>query len=186
MTHIDSQSVQRIYRRHGDQTEQKLRCSDPDPEVVRAPTIADLVPVTQVMTRQITCARRDLDAEQLVELMVRQRIGCVPVVEEPGRPVGMVTKHDLVEQLLANDRGELDSPSGKDLVPRTANELMMPLAITLGQRATVAHVAALMANEDVHHVPIVDDEGRLIGVVSTMDIVRWLARNDGFAPRVGF
>jgi CBS domain-containing protein len=58
---------------------------------------------------------------------------------------------------------------------------MMPLAITLGQRATVAHVAALMASEDVHHVPIVDDHGRLIGVVSTMDIIRWLARNDGFA-----
>ena len=57
---------------------------------------------------------------------------------------------------------------------------MMPLALTLGEHATVAQAAALMSLEDVHHVPIVADSGRLIGVVSTFDIVRWLATNDGF------
>jgi CBS-domain-containing membrane protein len=82
--------------------------------------------------------------------------------------------------LLAADRGETDSPSARDLAPQTANELMMPLALTLGEHATVAHAAALMASEDVHHIPIVDDDGRMIGLVSTMDVVRWLAKNDGF------
>jgi CBS domain-containing protein len=57
---------------------------------------------------------------------------------------------------------------------------MMPLAITLNERSSVAHAAAMMAAEDVHHVPIVDVHGRMIGLVSSMDIVRWLARNDGF------
>jgi CBS-domain-containing membrane protein len=144
------------------------------------PTIADLVPVIDIMTREMTCARRDLSEAQLVELMIRDHIGCIPVVEDPGRPIGMVTKLDLVEQLLSNDRGESDSPSANDLAPRTAGELMMPLAITLGERATVAHAAAIMASEDVHHVPIVDAGGRMIGIVSSMDVVRWLARNDGF------
>ena len=55
----------------------------------------------------------------------------------------------------------------------------MPIALTLGPRATVAHAAALMAREAVHHLPIVD-EGRVIGIVSSMDVMRWLAENDGF------
>ena len=106
-----SQPIQRVYQGKGTETERELYCADPDPDLTRVPTIADLVPVTQVMSREVTCARRDLDVTHLVELMVRNRIGCVPVVEEPGRPVGMVTKLDLVEQLLAVCRGQLDSPS---------------------------------------------------------------------------
>jgi CBS domain-containing protein len=137
---------------------------------VPAPTIADLVPITDIMKRDVTCATRDLHVPALVRLMVEHRIGCMPVVDEAGHPVGMVTKLDVVEQLLAMepsaDRG-------------TAHELMMPIAITLGPRATVAHAATLMACEDIHHVPIVDDLGRLIGIVSSMDLVRWLAENDG-------
>lgn len=169
---VHSQPIQHVYRGHGIQTERSLSCAAPDPDLVRVPTIADLVAVTQIMSRDVTCAGRDLSTQRIVELMVRDRIGCMPVVEQPGRPVGMITKLDLVEQLLGTDA---------DLAPRTANELMMPLAITLGASATVAHAAALMSSEDVHHIPIVDAGGRVIGIVSTMDVVRWLARNDGLA-----
>ncbi len=166
---IGSQPLLRIYRPDGTQIERFLACADPpDPERVR--TIADQVPVTQIMTRDVTCARRDLAAKALAELMVKNHIGCIPVVEALGRPIGMVAKRDLVEA-LAED--------GRD---RTANELMMPLAITLGPQATIAHAAALMATEDIHHTMIVDRSGQLIGVVSSMDIVRWLAKNDGFSP----
>jgi CBS domain-containing protein len=172
--------VQHVYRGRGSRSEHELCCTEITPPA-RVATIADTVPVTQIMTRELTCARRDLTTESLVELMVRNKIGCVPVIEDPGRPIGMVTKLDLVEHLLANDRSEADSPRGRDLAPRTANELMMPLAITLGEHASIAHAAALMAVEDVHHIPIVDDTGRMVGVVSSMDIVRWLATNDGFA-----
>jgi CBS domain-containing protein len=142
------------------------------------PTIAGLVSVAEIMKRDITCARRDLDTNQLVALVVRNRIGCIPVVDESGRPVGMVTKLDLVERLLAV-RGEAVN---RGLAPRTADDVMMPLALTLGERATIAQAATLMANEDIHHLPICDEAGRMIGIVSTMDIVRWLATNDGL-PR---
>lgn len=164
-------STQRIYRGQGSETERTVWCSEPASDFERVPTVADLVPVTQIMHRELICARRDLAAEQVVDLMIRHHIGCIPVVEDPGRPIGMVTKFDVVEQLFS---------AGPSATPRTASEMMMPLAITLGERATVAHAAALMASEDVHHVPIVDETGRMIGIVSSMDVVRWLAKNDGF------
>jgi len=55
----------------------------------------------------------------------------------------------------------------------------MPMAFTLADHASVAHAAAMMNVEGVHHVPIVADDGRLVGVVSSFDIVRWLVTNDG-------
>jgi CBS domain-containing protein len=144
------------------------------------PTIADLVPITEIMTKELTSAQRDESIERVIQLMLRNRIGCLPVVEERGRPIGMITKLDLVEQLLEPaHRGALPPPEAAP--PNSANELMMPIAITLGERASVAHAAAMMHSEDVHHVPIVDDFGALVGIVSSMDIVRWLAANDGFA-----
>jgi CBS-domain-containing membrane protein len=106
-----------------------------------------------------------------MDLMVRRRIGCIPVVDERGRPIGMVTKFDVVEQQLAS--------RAPRAATATVADVMMPLAITLDERATVAHAAAMMSIEDVHHVPIVAAGGALIGVLSTMDIVRWLAANDG-------
>jgi CBS domain-containing protein len=161
--------MQRVYG-HGAPNERSLHCVPPRESPESVPTIANEVPVTDIMSRQLTCASTDLEIDRLLELVVQQHIGCIPVVDDHGRPVGMVTKLDLVEQLSEAD-------TGKRL---TARHVMMPLAFTLGERATVAHAAAMMAAEDVHHVPIVDAGGAAIGLVSSIDIVRWLARNDGF------
>jgi CBS domain-containing protein len=163
------ESKNHIYGGAGRHSDRVVFTDVTDAPTVKVPTIADLVSVTDIMTRNVTCAARDLRVEQLVKLMVHNHIGCLPVIDDLGRPIGMVTKLDLVEQLGVRDR-------------ETATEIMMPLAMTLGDHATVAHAARMMADEDVHHVPIVDNEGRLIGIVSSMDIVRWLAKNDGFTP----
>jgi len=138
--------------------------------VHRGPTriTADQVPVTDIMTRQVVCAFPDLGLGALLEVMIQERLGCMPVVDEGVQPIGMVTKLDIVEHLAA--------PPSKP--SQLATDVMMPLAITLDDNATVAHAAALMASEDMHHVMIVS-ERRLVGIVSTMDITRWLAQNNG-------
>jgi CBS domain-containing protein len=169
MTH--SPPTQHVYRGHGNHSVRVPVCETHDDDVVRVPTVADLVPARRIMSREVVCAREDLDVSALLDLMVRRHIGCVPVVDDRGRPIGMVTKFDVVEQQLASRGG---TP-----LATTAGALMMPLAITLDEHATVAHAAAMMSVEDVHHVAIVSDGGALIGVISSMDIVRWLASNDG-------
>jgi CBS domain-containing protein len=57
----------------------------------------------------------------------------------------------------------------------------MPIAMSLDAHATVGQAARVMSAERIHHVLVVDDDRRLIGVVSALDIVHWLARNDGLA-----
>lgn len=133
--------------------------------IPRTPTIADHVPVTAIMSRDIVCARPELSIVALKDLLVDNHIGCIPIVDDRGRPMGIVTKLDLVDRIVP---------------ALTAAEVMMPLAITLNTHATIAHAAAMMALEDFHHLMVVGSDHVLVGVVSTMDIVRWLARNDGF------
>lgn len=164
--------TQHIYRGRGSHAVRVPVYELDDAGVSPEPTIADQVRVSRIMSREVICARDDLEIAALMDLMVRRHIGCVPVINERGHPIGMVTKFDLVEQLQAGRARGAE-------VPATAGTLMMPLAITLDERASVAHAAALMAIEDVHHLAIVADSGALIGVVSSMDIVRWLAGNDG-------
>jgi CBS domain-containing protein len=132
------------------------------------PTIAGLVPVTDIMTRTPVTARPDADADAVIGMLRSKHVGCVPVVDAERRPIGIVTKLDVLQ--CGDDRN-------------TARELMMPIAFTLGERATVAQAAGLMCAESIHHVLVVDDDRALIGVVSSLDIANWLARNDRVVGR---
>ncbi len=170
-----------IYKQTGDVELIESRRA-PAAELVGVPTVAGLIPVTDIMTRDVICARGDLSIETVVNLLVNHYIGCVPIVDEDGCPVGMITKRDVVEPMSNRVATADESPTCAALSPRTAEEAMLPLAFTLGEHATVAQAAAMMASEDLHHVPIVSTTGRLVGVVSSLDIVRWLARNDGLVP----
>ena len=125
----------------------------------RVRTVSERVPVAQIMSPRVVCAAPDLPHEQL---------GCVPVVDDDGRPQGMVTKLDLVTHFA---QPALDGV-------RLTSDIMMPFAISLDHDASVAQAATLLALEDLHHVMIVAGR-RLVGVVSTMDITRWLAENAG-------
>ncbi len=154
----------RVYTANGELETTRSRPYDRG-DVAKVPTIADRIPVTEIMTRDVVCARPELGVGAVTELLVNNHIGCIPIVDERGRPKGIVTKLDLVE---------------RDWPGLTAGEVMMPLAITLNLNATIAHAAAVMSLEDFHHVMVVDADGVLAGVVSTMDICRWLAKNDGF------
>jgi CBS domain-containing protein len=133
------------------------------------PTVAKFVPIADVMTRDLVTARADTTTARIVELLRRKHVGCVPIVDDLGRPIGIVTKLDIVE-CMGDGR-------------MTARELMMPFAFTLGASATVAQAAAMMSKEAMHHVLVVNDDRTLLGVVSTLDIARWLAQNDGLLER---
>lgn len=154
---------------------------------------ADRIPLSAIMTGDVICVRSDLSIETLAALFVDRCITGAPVVDESGRPIGVVSKSDLVQAgLELNDLGEVDEsveelPQGFHLEPSsrgTVADIMMPMAFVLPENATLSHAAALMAYEGVHRVPVVATNGKVAGIISSMDVVRWLAENDGYAlPR---
>ena len=106
-------------------------------------------------------ARGDSSIDSLVDLMTRYHVGAIPIVDSDDRPIGIVTKLDLVEC--------------RDEERKTARELMMPHAMSLRPQDTLVRAAALMSREGFHHVLVVTEDGKLEGIVSTFDVTRWVA-----------
>lgn len=166
-----------VYQRDGECCGQSLDLEGPAPTWTRGtPTIAGLIPLRQIMSADVVCGLPDLSISAVVSLMVKNHIGCLPVVDDRRRPLGMITKFDIVEQLDTYMR----SPNKGGAIPAdlVADEVMMPIALTLQETATVAQAAAMMTSEDLHHVIVVNATGHLVGVVSTKDITNWLVNND--------
>jgi CBS domain-containing protein len=158
------------------------------------PSAADRTPIGAAMTSDVTCVTAELSVESVTELFLQRNFGSAPVVDDEGFPIGVITKSDLLaerfdrgdneEELPARDRRgvELDR-SGfhvEELAHATVGELMMPVAFTLRETDPLSRAAALMSIERVHHLPIVSDDGRVVGILSTLDLASWLAREAGY------
>ena len=171
-----------VYRGRGDAVVVHESYAD-EPASFHAP-IADRSPICSVMARDLVCAQLDLELGAILPLLIGRHLGCLPVVDERRRPVGVITKFDIVEQLDAAIRALAEgSPLPPDLPARVANDVMMPIALALDEHATIAHAAAMMTSEDTHHVLVIDGTGVLVGLVSSKDIVRWVAGQGSIAVR---
>lgn len=97
----------------------------------------------------------------LAELTVHN-IGAMVVVGVDGHPVGIVSERDVARQL---------HNLGSDLLRRPVADIMSEVAVTCRPDDPVDDLAALMTNNRVRHVPVLDD-GRLVGIVSIGDVVK--------------
>jgi CBS domain-containing protein len=132
--------------------------------------------VSEVMTHQVICVAPDVTLEALLALMIERAISGVPVVNERGLPIGIVSKTDLVRHRYENGNTE---PADEI----TVSDLMLPIAHTLLESAPLSHAAALMAWEGVHRLPICSEEGDVVGILSALDVVRWMSQKEGYSSR---
>lgn len=135
------------------------------------PIYPDATVVNDLMVREVVCVSREMPIAKLEELLVDLGISGAPVTDADGRPVGMVSKTDLVS---AHRRGKITDET------RVA-DIMMPMTFCVGMDETVAKTAGLMAYEGLHRVPVVNRDGRVVGLVAALDVLRWLARESGYA-----
>lgn len=132
-------------------------------------SLAERTPVSSIMVADVWCAREDLDVDQLRALFVERHVSGAPVVDAAGRCIGVVSTADLTR-----------APAAATCV----RDLMARVTFVLPDNASIAQAAALMAVEHIHRVPIVTDDGRVAGIVSSIDVLGWLARQDGYVvPR---
>lgn len=114
------------------------------------------------MRTKLVTARPDAPVDEVLALLKTKHVGCVPIVDDAGRPLGIVTKLDVLET-LGEDR-------------KTAREIMMPYARCLEASASVGEAANVMSAERIHHVLVVGADRTLVGLISSLDFVDWIAR----------
>jgi predicted transcriptional regulator len=168
-----------VYRAHDQQDTQVLpvyQTNKTEPSIAE-PDDADRTSVRSIMAHDLKCARRDLELARVTDLMVTHSIGCLPIVDDRRHPIGIITRTDLAEHLNVALRsvqhGAWTRPTA---AVRAAEDIMMPVMFSLKDNASIADAAALMTAEDTHHLLITDAAGVLVGVVSSKDVMTWVAK----------
>lgn len=141
--------------------------------------------INDVMTTGVATVREDTAYRAIIDTLAARRIGAAPVVDGEGRVVGVVSEADLLHKIelagqgeqrrifLGRHRAERAKAEGQ-----VARDFMSAPAVTCHPGTTVAGAARLMAAKGVKRLPVVDDEGRLVGVVSRADLLKGHLRAD--------
>ncbi|WNG45702.1 CBS domain-containing protein [Archangium minus] len=143
-------------------------------EALPAPALST---VDEVMAREVMSVRPDTSLQTAAELMLELAISGMPVVDEQGQLLGMLSKTDLVRHRL-DEEGEpsVTLPSGQHVLEgTTVEDVMTRQVLTVPEGASLAEAAKIMVNAGVHRVPVVNAAGALVGLVTMSDIVRWVA-----------
>jgi CBS domain-containing protein len=137
----------------------------------------DIMIVSEIATRDVACCRADQSLEHAVRLMEERDCGCIPVVAEQGDVVGIVTDRDACMAELRLGR------SLRELV--VADAMSSPV-ITCRAEDDADSAQHLMRTHQIRRLPVVDERGRLIGMVTLSDIIREAARQSHFRFRSVF
>ncbi|MEU6370461.1 CBS domain-containing protein [Streptomyces sp. NPDC046931] len=122
--------------------------------------------VGDLMTPTAVSVRPGTTFKEIARLLDEYDITAVPVVDDDGRPVGVVSEADLLRKQTTGDVGS------------TAGELMTSPAVVAEPEWNAVRAARTMERRKVKRLPVVGGEGRLIGVISRSDLVHLFLRQD--------
>jgi CBS domain-containing protein len=135
--------------------------------------------VSNLMTSQVNTIAPDARMDEAVRLMAEQDIGCLPVIDGDGCVVGIVTDRDIC--LIAASR---DVPMSA--LPVT--DAMSEDVVAVSPSTTLEQAEWLLRDRQLHRLPVIDDDRRVVGMISLNDIAqaaaaqRWQG-DEGLSPR---
>jgi CBS domain-containing protein len=121
--------------------------------------------VKEIMSKEPACCTRESSLQDVAILMSEHDCGEIPVVDnmQSKRPVGVVTDRDITIRTVA---------LGKNPLELRARDCMSSPAVTVTPETTVDDCCALMEDNQLRRVPVVDESGCCCGIVSQADIAR--------------
>ena len=143
-----------------------------------------------IMTPEVITIGLEARIEDLAKLLAERRISGVPVLNQEGRLVGVVTQSDLVQRSrdlelppalnILDLHLFLETPSRfqkrlEKLLGDRIKDVMTPNPVTVTPDTPVNDIARLMTAKGVHTLPVLE-VGKLVGIVGKLDLIRGLAR----------
>jgi CBS domain-containing protein len=140
--------------------------------------------ISDVMNTRVIALKRTADFKEIVSVLRQHRVSACPVVNDAGQVIGMVSEADLLFKEAdpgtpcgpIRQRWKLSEESKVNAV--TAAHLMTSPAVTIQPDTPVAVAARVMQDRRLKRLPVVTDDGTLIGIVSRADILSVYERPD--------
>lgn len=144
----------------------------------------------EIMSSDVVTVKRDTTIEEIAHLLSEKNISGVPVVDEDNHIIGMVTEKDLLYKdveprfpAVVELLGGIVFLKGvkhyneelKKLVATKAEDIMTKNVITVSGDHQVEKVAEIMVDRDINRIPVAEN-GKLIGIISRSDIVKYIAK----------
>ena len=131
--------------------------------------------ISEIMTKNIIALNRDDDLETAEMLFKRNKIRHIPVVAEDVI-IGMLSYTDLLRISFADAVYETEDEVDTLVYNMfTIDQVMAKNVVTVASTATIKEVAKILAENEFHALPVVDD-GRLVGIVTTTDLINYLLK----------
>jgi CBS domain-containing protein len=116
-----------------------------------------------VMTKNPVCCTPQTTLDQVAQLMCQHDCGEIPVIDRAERPIGVVTDRDIVCRVVAE---------GKNPMAYPAEICMTQPVATVPLEASLDEVLATMEKHQIRRVPVVDADGRCVGIIAQADVAR--------------
>jgi IMP dehydrogenase len=120
----------------------------------------------QIMTRRVFTLPASLSLEGAAWALAHRGVSGAPVRDDDGELVGVLSETDLLEAKVGD---QIDDPL------RVVADAMTPALLAVGPNEPVAEVVALMIAHRAHRVLVLGDAGELLGIITTVDVLRELA-----------
>ncbi|MGW5171651.1 CBS domain-containing protein [Streptomyces nodosus] len=140
--------------------------------------------VSDVMTRRVVALGRAATFKDIVKAMRDWKVSALPVVEEENRVIGVVSEADLLrkEEFRGHEQDRRERLERLSQLVKagavTAEDLMTSPAVTVYANDSLGSAARTMAHTKVKRLPVVSDEGTLLGIVSRSDLLKVFLRED--------
>ena len=140
--------------------------------------------VRDVMTTGVIAVRGDTSFKEMAAMLGSSRVSGFPVIDRAGKVIGVVSETDMLikeadrashPEVFAGLRRSRDLQKAAGV---TAAELMTSPPVTIGPEEPVQHAALLMYDRAVERLPVVDEAGHLVGIVSQVDVLSIFSRPD--------
>ena len=139
--------------------------------------------VKDVMTTRVIWVKKDATFREMAVALREYRISAFPVVDADRKVIGVVSEADMLNKAaLADEEGVIsgilhrrDQAKARGV---TAGDLMTTAVVAVRPEDTVEHAARLMYDRGVKRLPVTDESGRLVGIISRADVLSVFDRTD--------
>lgn len=146
--------------------------------------LASKIPVGDVMTKNVITVKKDADIHEVSRLLAENKISGLPVVDDDGRIIGIITEADVLSMTGMRHghtfkdiiRHILGEPLPERKTGGRVEDVMTSPAITTGPDTDIREVAKVLDDKRIKRLPVVDEKDRLIGIISRADIVRAISK----------